>query len=155
MEGKERAKSWKSPSEALLCCQNHGYCYWHSLFEERMNYFAVVDISAGFFSLVTSANTLSPPPPFYEIESLSVLGSVHCTRKQWLNIFLTWFKKGKEPLSLPSLPCKLSYINNQREPDWHRNTGTNNVSSGFWGYRNGNLPTHPSFPLSTNPTSKF
>jgi hypothetical protein len=55
--------------KVLLCCQNYGYCYWHSFFQKRMNYFTAVDISADFkfFSLVGFMNSeqIIFSTPFY------------------------------------------------------------------------------------------
>lgn len=45
--GKGESQELKvSLSQALSHCQNHSYCCRHSLFQDRMNYFTTVDVSA-------------------------------------------------------------------------------------------------------------
>lgn len=46
-----------------------------------------------------------------------MLVNAHCTAKQWLNIFMAWFSKGKEGLPPSSHPGKLIHTKEQREPD--------------------------------------
>lgn len=49
-----------------------------------------------FYELRTD---VSPPPLFYQMQSLGVLVNVHWTRKQWLNISMAFFRKGKKCFS--------------------------------------------------------